>query len=274
MSVYKLQTTGWVNLSTLSSLDLTLNSVKLTNLSNSAVYLTRSATIPESSFEGAQVFPKETSSITRDSLQTWIRAPLLGTIDIVLLLSNSIEPFTSVDLPSDVWTSAQEGYRRLRVDSGQTGFFEGREFRTFREFSISAGATLVLRIVVPINAILFEQGVEIDAGSLRITNALGGTPGGTFSEVLTPIGKNNMSTRPTPFYVPQVTWAAGGTHTGGFIFDIHRAVAANATAQQSTVGNIVGDERGVAANTYYVRYENIGSATATGTLWFFYEERP
>ncbi|MNF03659.1 hypothetical protein D3C80_2030230 [compost metagenome] len=58
------------------------------------------------------------------------------------------------------------------------------------------------------------------------------------------------------------------------MFDIHRAVAANATAQQSTVGNIVGDERGVAAGTYYVKYENFGSGTATGTLWFFYEERP
>lgn len=163
---------------------------------------------------------------------------------------------------------------RYRVDIGQTGFFAGREFRTFREFNIAAGATLVLKIVVPINAILLEQSIEIDDGSIRITNASGGTPGGTFSEILPVIAKNNMSERPTPLYTPQITFAAGGTHTGGFIFDVHRAVAASATAQESTVGRTVGDERGIAPNTYYVRYENFGSGAATGTFWFIWEERP
>lgn len=177
--------------------------------------------------------------------------------------------------PFDLLTDGGTGpNRRIRVDVGQTGFFSGREFRTFREFSIAAGQTLVLKIVVPINAILLEQSMELDAGSVRITNAAGGTEGGTFSETLPIIGKNNMTERPTPFYAPQIVFTAGGTHTGGFIFDIHRVVAATATAQQSTVGNIVGDERGIAANTYYVRYENFGSSAATGTIWFFYEERP
>ena len=176
--------------------------------------------------------------------------------------------------PFDLLTDGGTGpSRRLRVDVGQTGFFAGREFRTFREFAIPAGQTLVLRVTVPINVILMEQALEIDAGSLRITNASGGTPGGTFSETLPIIGKNNMTDRPSPFYVNQVTFHAGGTHTGGFVFDIHRAVAATATAQQITVGNVVGDERGVAPNTYYIRYENIGSGTATGTLWLIWEER-
>ena len=177
--------------------------------------------------------------------------------------------------PFDLLTDGGDGpNRRLRVDIGQTGFFAGREFRTFREFSIAAGQTLVLRIVVPINAILSEQSVELDSGSIRITNASGGTPGGSFAETLPVIGKNNMSERPLPLYTPQIVFTSGGTHTGGFIFDIHRVVAATATAQQSTVGNIIGDERGVAAGTYYVRYENFGSGAATGTLWFFWEERP
>lgn len=177
--------------------------------------------------------------------------------------------------PFDLLTDGGDGpNRRLRVDIGQTGFFSGREFRTFREFSIAAGQTLVLKIVVPINAILAEQSMELDAGSIRITNAAGGTEGGSFAETLPIIGKNNMSERPLPLYTPQIVFTAGGTHTGGFVFDIHRVVAATATAQQSTVGNIIGDERGVAAGTYYVRYENFGSGPATGTLWFFWEERP
>lgn len=177
--------------------------------------------------------------------------------------------------PFDLMTDGGDGpNRRLRVDVGQTSFFGGREFRTFREFNIAAGQTLVVKVVVPINAILFEQSMELDSGSLRITNATGGTPGGSFSETLPVIGKNNMTERPTPLYTSQIVFTAGGTHTGGFIFDIHRAVAASATAQQSTVGRTVGDERGIGAATYYVRYENIGSGAATGTFWFIWEERP
>lgn len=175
--------------------------------------------------------------------------------------------------PFDLMTAGGTGAnRRLKVDDDDTQFLNGRQARTFREFSIPTGQTLVLRITVPINLDLLEQSVELDAGSLRITNASGGTPGGTFSETLPVIGKNNRTDRPTPLYVPQVTFEAGGTHTGGFIFDIHRAVAATATAQQRTVGNVIGDKRGVAPNTYYVRYENIGNGTATGTLWFIWEE--
>ena len=165
---------------------------------------------------------------------------------------------------------------RLRVDMAQTGFFEGREFRTFREFSIASGATLVVKVVVPINAILFEQGLELDAGALRITNATGGTAGGVFGEVLPVIGKNNMTAaeRPTPFYAPQIVFTAGGTHVGGFVFDVHRVVTSSATAQQFTVGSGPSDERGIAPGTYYVRYENISNGDATGTFRFIWEERP
>lgn len=164
--------------------------------------------------------------------------------------------------------------QRLRVDVGETGFFEGRQARTFREFSIATGTTLTLRFTVPINIILLVQGVELDDGSLRVTNWVGGTPGGTFAETLPVVPKNTMSERPLPLYTPQVAVAAGGTIAGATALDIHRIVATTATAQQSTVGNLVGDDRGIGANTYYVTYQNIGAGTATGTLFFVWEERP
>ncbi|MNQ72470.1 hypothetical protein D3C85_871770 [compost metagenome] len=164
--------------------------------------------------------------------------------------------------------------QRLRVDVGEAGFFEGRQARTFREFSIGAGTTLTLKFVVPVNIILLFQGVELDAGSIRIINSVGGTPAGTFSETLPVVPKNTMTERPTPLYVPQVVVTAGGSVSGFTTLDIHRVVAATATAQQSTVGNVVGDERGIAANTYHVSYENFGSGSATGTLFFLWEERP
>lgn len=196
---------------------------------------------------------------------------LVGGVKPILWVSSQETASPPLRLLTDDGTGPNA---RLRVDVGQTGFFAGREFRTFREFNIAAGQTLVLKIVVPINAILLEQSMELDSGNVRITNAASGTEGGTFSETLPIIGKNNMTERPLPLYTPQIVFTAGGTHTGGFIFDIHRVVAATATAQQSTVGNIIGDERGIAANTYYVRYENFGSGPATGTFWFFWEERP
>lgn len=176
--------------------------------------------------------------------------------------------------PFDLLTDGGNGpSRRIRVDVGETGFFAGRQVRTFREFSIPTSTTLVLKFVVPVDVILISQGIELDDGSLRVTNSVGGTPGGTFSETLPIVLKNNMTERPTPFYVPQVVVTAGGTITGATALDIHRIVAATATAQQSTVGSIVGDERGIAPNTYHVSYQNIGSGTATGTLWFVWEER-
>ena len=45
-----------------------------------------------------------------------------------------------------------------------------------------------------------------------------------------------------------------------------RVVAANATAQQSSVGTKQFDQRGVGVATYYWRIENFGSGTATGTF--------
>lgn len=280
MSVYKLQTTSWINLSTLSSIDITLRSVKVTNLSSGTIYVTRSATIPEPSFVGNQVFPKETSSITKDTLQTWIRAPYLGAIDVEPLLSNSIEPFTSVDLPSDVWTSVREGYRRLRVDSAQTGFFEGREFRTFRELSIASGATLVMRITVPVNTILQNVRLSLDAGSVKLRTVAGGTPTGTFTDDLPIIPKNTMTggvfpAPPLPLYVAQNTVMSGATAlTGGVDIDVIRIVVANASGQASSVGAAVDDSRGVGPGTYYWIFNNFGSGTATGVFSSFWEERP
>lgn len=260
----------YVNLNTLASISASKSFV-ITNHSSNLIYVIVSSAQPLDTDRGIPLYSTHTFYVEESDTTIWIKG---GPGPVVIQdTSEIVAPYSTTDLPKDVWTSDQEGFRRLRVDIGQTSFFLGQQFRTFREISIPAGQTYVVKVVVPVDSVLFEQGVEIDAGALRIVNAAAGTAGGIFSETLPVVGKNNMSTRPTPFYVSQLTWTAGGTHTGGFVFDTHRIVAANATAQQTTVGNVVGDERGVAPNTYYIRYENIGSGTVTGTLWFFWEER-
>ena len=176
--------------------------------------------------------------------------------------------------PADLLTSEREGMRRMRVDVGQTGFFEGREFRTFREFSIASGASLFIKLTSPVDFILFEQSLTVDAGSVRFTALTGATEATPFNTALPVIGKNRMTARPEPFYVAQVAASTGGTVTGGTIIEVSRVVAANSTAQHSTVGGAAQSERGLPAGAYYLRIENIGNGTATGVYSLFWEERP
>lgn len=173
------------------------------------------------------------------------------------------------------------GFERIRVDVGQTSFFEGREFRTFKELSIAPSATYVVQAVVPLNIILFGLEVNIDAGWIRVGTYVGGTAGGSFSETLPIIGANNMSAGSNrrksyngSVYMPQVVLTAGGTHTGGTELDVIRIKTAGNSQQGSSVGSGPSDERGVAANTYYIRLLNLSSTdTITGTFKARWEER-
>lgn len=173
------------------------------------------------------------------------------------------------------------GFERLRVDSAQTSFFEGREFRTFKELNIAASQTYVVKAVVPLNIILFSLQVNLDAGALRLGTYVGGTEGGSFSETLPVFNANNMSAGSDrrrsysgALYTAQTALTAGGTHTGGTELDVIRLLVANASGQAQSVGNAPQDERGIAANTYYFRLLNLsGSGPVTGTFKARWEER-
>lgn len=162
---------------------------------------------------------------------------------------------------------------RLRVDVAQTGFFAGREFRTFKEFSAATTSTYVIKIVTPINVILFEFGLEIEAGTIRIETISGGSPveGGSFSENLPRIPANTMTEKPQPPYATQISLTAGGTLTGGTVIDVLRAKAADNSNFAASVGAEAGAERGVQPGTYYWRASMTGFV---GVIKARYEERP
>lgn len=174
------------------------------------------------------------------------------------------------------------GFGRVRVDVAQTSFFEGREFRTFKELNVAAGATYVIKAVVPLNIILFGLEVNLDSGFLRLGTYAGGTEGGTFSETLPIFGANNMSGGNDHrndynggIYAAQTVLTAGGTHTGGTELDVIRLKVAGISQQASSVGSGATDERGVGTNTYYFRLLNLsGSDAITGTFSARWEERP
>ena len=176
-----------------------------------------------------------------------------------------------MSIPSGLITDRDGSNPRLRVDVAQTGFFSGREFRTFKEWSVAATETYVIKAVVPVNTILFEFGLDLEAGSARIETVVGGTEGGSFSETLPIFVTNTMTERPLPLYTPQNVLTAGGTLTGGTVLDVLRGKAADNSNFAGSVGASTGAERGVAPTTYYWR---ITLAAAIGVLKARWEERP
>lgn len=176
--------------------------------------------------------------------------------------------------PVKLLTDGDGPSARLRVDVAQTGLFAGREFRSFYEFSIGTGQSIYLKFVSPVDFMLFEQALSVDAGGVRFTAYTGGTEAGSFSTALPVIGKNRMASRPSPYYVAQSTIHTGGTHSGGTAVEVFRVVSAGATAQAATVGGQQASERGLPAGTYYLKLEALGNGTATGVYSIMFEERP
>ena len=164
--------------------------------------------------------------------------------------------------------------QRLRVDVGQTGFFAGREARTFKELNIAASGSYTMKFVSPVNFIVQLIEIAIESGTIRYESFAAGTEGGSYSETLPIILTNLMTERPTPLYVPLVAITAGGTITGGTALDITRIKANANTNQATSVGNTEDNVRGYPAGTYYVRLSNLsGTDAAVGTVKLRWEER-
>lgn len=174
--------------------------------------------------------------------------------------------------PKVLMTDDDGPYARVRVDVGQTGFFAGREFRTFYEFSIPSGQTRVIKVVAPIDTIVQTFGADLTLAELRIELRSGGTEGGTFATALPIIPTNSMSS--SSGYDNQVTMHTGGTHTGGTVYDLlilySGANENKATASSATENS----PQGFPAGTYYISMQNTDGNTAVGVFRARWEERP
>lgn len=174
--------------------------------------------------------------------------------------------------PAKLMTDGDGTYARMRVDVGQTGFFAGREARTYYEFSIPSGQRQVIKVVAPINTIVQNFAVELELAEIRVELVVGGTEGGTFNTPL-PIFKTNTMTTSSS-YTPQVTMNRGGTHTGGEVVDLLTAVS-GANAQKSVASSASENlPQGFAAGTFYIRLINTDGNTANGIFRTRWEERP
>ena len=167
-------------------------------------------------------------------------------------------------------------FDRVKVDPGQTSFFEGREFRTFKELNVPPLTTYVIKIVVPVDIVFTQFDSAIELGHMRLASMVGGTEGGSFSETLPIFKRNNMAVGPNKRYDPStmLSFTAGGTHTGGTELDVVRVKASSQQVQSTTVGSNAGDERGVGIGTYYFRIQNLHATDALiGMIHASWEER-
>jgi hypothetical protein len=175
--------------------------------------------------------------------------------------------------PPDCYTDGGYGEsRRLRVDVAQTGFFAGREFRTFQEFTLTDGQTHVVKVVFNTDTIVFGLDVALLSGQVKVETISGGTGGGSFSTTLPIFARNTMAEAPSPAYSALNVITSGGTVSGGTEIDVLlNKTAANANFAAS-IGVGAADETGFAAGTYYLKITATGSAQ--GVLKIRWEERP
>lgn len=167
-------------------------------------------------------------------------------------------------LTGDSWDTA-----RLRVDVGQTGFWEGREFR----FDLEISAPIVVKLSSPVDFILQSQSLESRDGLATFTayRAADGVPSGSFvADGIVNSPNNSMSD--TPDYTQQTVITAGGSfvpNEGAKAREIIKVKAATATAQRQTVGGNAIQERGLPPGDYYLMF------TGTDASYrLVYEERP
>lgn len=173
--------------------------------------------------------------------------------------------------PKVLMTDNDGPYARVRVDVAQTSFWAGREFRTFQELTIAAGATATIRATVGVNIVLFDTSLIIDAGVVRMDLFAGGSAAGPWTSMPV-IRKNTMST--TPVVASQVTLDYDGAYTPGVMIDRTRISASSQGGVGSSVGAYQGSERGVGPGTYYYAITNEGNQTSKVIFKGHWEERP
>ena len=170
---------------------------------------------------------------------------------------------------------------RLRVDNGQTGFFDRRMWSIAYEFSSAnpiADTPLVFRAIIPTNFIIHAHSLTVDQGgvTLRTYREAQGVPGGTFNP-LVPQSENGMTEEQA--YQFQALIGIGGSFVptpGETPITPLRVRTAGATAQQSSVGGSVVSEKGRPAGTYYARLDRMTNVNGdcTGVYNLVVEERP
>lgn len=180
--------------------------------------------------------------------------------------------------PEDIFTSDLAGVRRLQVDVGQTGFWAGREFRSFYEYAVTAVVPqVIIKVVVPpaLQGIIVQRlTVSCYQGGTLTRAWRNGTEAGVFTAL--PVIPNNGI---PDVHVPpgaQVTISTGGTLSGMTLKTDAVVALANSVGQSNTtVLNAIEKERGLPPGTYYIELTRVvgTNVDALGVINALWEER-
>lgn len=176
-----------------------------------------------------------------------------------------------------MYPSNQPGNRnnRVKVDNELGSFYSGTQFRTFKEITLAAGASLNVKMVRPLDIIIRGFSMHVNTGEIRCEIYRGATPGGTWNGTLPIIGKCEFSDNPLPIYTPQCSLTSGGTFTGGTLYDLMHVKTAGATGQAATIGGEMDSQLGApAGSTGIYSFSNPGNSSATAIFAMWWEELP
>ena len=158
---------------------------------------------------------------------------------------------------------------RVHVEDNRASFFEGREFRTFQEFTIPSLGTTVIRATLTKNIILYQSGIVISSGDVTMRLYAAGTTGGVWTPMPV-IRKSTMTV--TPVVATGTTMEHGGTYTPGILIDLIRVVSTGTDNKGSSVGSQPADERGVGPGVYHYVLTNSSNQDAHVLFRGFWEE--
>lgn len=171
----------------------------------------------------------------------------------------------------NISTSRDKKFARIPVDSNQTSFFEGREFRIVRKVN----SPITYKFSSSVDFILNYQGFSVTSGEYefyawRDNNVTEDT---AFTVNIPVLGKNTTSDRVQPAYASSVTIQSGGTITvndSDLYADFEWLKAASASGQRNSISDQASQGRYLEAGSYYLQF--IGAAT--GSYKLEWEERP
>ena len=162
---------------------------------------------------------------------------------------------------------------RAPVDSELASFYAGTQFRTFKEITLAAGGSLVVKMTRPVDLVIRRFAMHVKEGEMRCEIYRGATPGGTWSDALPVIPKCELSARPLPIYQAQCSLASGGTTTGGTLYDLMHVKTAGASGQSATVGDDMVDALGIPKDSVGLyKFTNPGNSSTTCVFTMWWEE--
>lgn len=148
------------------------------------------------------------------------------------------------------------------------GFWSGRQFRAYREFTLTANQSITLRFTATKPFLLTHQQVYLISGDVRVVIRTGVTPAGAWTPLATVNPKFRIGMEP----VSTVQIDQGGTVTGGTEREVILAAAGTGGAIK-TAGSFGEDQsyRGLPAAMFYQTI-TAGPNGATGMYLLEWED--